>query len=152
MERGSLLIMRRLFLLLALLLGASPGVGGSDSVVLVVRADSALVDLDSVTVRKLFLGVPVLVNGKPLRPIRNREDARLDAIFLQEVVAMSQSAYDRQILIGINRQGWLPPLQVESSAAALAKVREDPSAVTFTWLHEVAHDSRIRVIRVLWTE
>jgi hypothetical protein len=65
---------------------------------------------------------------------------------------MSQSAYDRQILIGVNRQGWLPPVEVDSSARALEKLFADPNAVTFVWQRDVAHNPRIRVIRVLWTE
>jgi hypothetical protein len=144
--------MPRALLLLVLLLNVPVGFGGSDSVVLVVRTDSMVVDLDSVTVHKLFLGVPVLINGRPLHPIRNRSDERLDQIFLQEIAAMSQSAYDRQILIGVNRQGWLPPVEVDSSASALEKLYEDSNAVTFVWQRDVANNPRVRVIRVLWSE
>lgn len=152
MERGAILSMRRALLLLVLLFGACLASAGSQSVVLVVRADSSVVDLDPVTVRKLFLGVPVLVNGSPLHAIRNRSDARLDEIFLQEIVAMSQSAYDRQILIGVNRQGWVRPQEVETNSRALDKVNADPNTVTFMWERDVAHDPKIRVIRVLWTD
>jgi hypothetical protein len=152
MERGSALTMRRALLPVILLLGAALGSTASQSVVLVVSADSAVVDLDSVTVRKLFLGVPVLISGRPLHPIRNRGDAQLDQIFLQEIAAMSRSAYDRQILTGVNRQGWLPPVEVDSSARALEKLYADPSAVTFVWQRDAAHNPRVRVIRVLWTE
>jgi len=152
MERGSILNIRSALLALALLLGASLGSAGSQSVVLVVRADSSVVDLDPVTVRKLFLGVPVLVNGTPLHAIRNRNDGRLDEIFLQEIVAMSQSAYDRQILIGVNRQGWVRPQEVPSAGRALERVYADPNTVTFVWQRDIAHDTRIRVIRVIWTD
>jgi hypothetical protein len=152
MERSAVLIMRRALLLLALLLGAPFGSAGSQSVVLVVRADSAVVDLDSVSVRKLFLGVPVLVNGSPLHPIRNRSDARLDQIFLQEIAAMSQSAYDRQTLIGLNRHGWLRPEELDSSGRILDKLFVDPNAVSFMWQRDVARNPKIRVIRVLWTD
>ena len=145
--------MRRALLLLALLLGAPVGGhAGSDSVVLVVRVDSMVVDLDSVTVHKLFLGLPVLINGRPLHPIRTRSDERLDQIFLQEIAAMSQSAYDRQILNGVNRQGWLRPVEEESTSRVIEKLLADPSAVSFVWLRDVAHDPRIRVLRVLWTD
>ena len=152
MERSAVLNMRRALLLLVFLLGVPVGYGGSDSVVLVVRADSIVVDLDSVTVHKLFLGVPVLINGRPLHPIRNRSDERLDQIFLQEIAAMSQSAYDRQTLIGVNRQGWLRPDEEESTSQVIEKLRADPSAVSFVWLRDVAHDPRIRILRVLWTD
>lgn len=152
MERSAVLIMRRALLLLALLLGAPLGAAGSQSVVLVVRADSAVVDLDPVSVRKLFLGVPVLVNGSPLHPIRNRSDTQLDQIFLQVIAAMSQSVYDRQILIGLNRHGWLRPQELDSSARILDKLSMDPNAVTFMWQRDVARNPQIRVIRVLWTD
>ncbi len=152
MERSAVLIMRRALLLLALLLGAPLGSAGSQSVVLVVRADSAVVDLDPVSVRKLFLGVPVLVDGSPLHPIRNRSDTRLDQIFLQVIAAMSQSVYDRQILIGLNRHGWLRPQELDSSGRILDKLSMDPNAVTFMWQRDVARNPKIRVIRVLWTD
>jgi hypothetical protein len=84
----------------------------SEVVVLVVPANSPVASLDSVSMRKLFLGLPVLLNGKLLHPLRNRADPRLDEIFLQQVVAMSESSYDRQILNAVNRQGVLRPLRV----------------------------------------
>lgn len=154
MERSTVLTMRRAVLLLLLLsFGPSSGPAVSQSVVLVVRADSPVTDLDSVTVRKLFLGLPVLINGRPLHPIRNRADARLDQIFLQEIVAMSQTAYDRQTLTGLNRQGWLRPLEVDSGNAAIDKVLADGNAVTFVWQRDLAaHNSQVRVIRVLWSD
>ncbi len=144
--------MRRALLLLALLFCTSLGSASSQSVVLVVRADSAVSDLDSVTVRKLFLGVPVLVNSRPLHPLRNRSDARLDQIFLQEIAAMSQAAYDRQILVGVNRQGWLRPEEVDSQARVVDRLLADPNAVSYMWQRDVAHNSQLRVIRVLWTD
>lgn len=152
MECRFILSTRRTILLLALLFCTSLGSAGSRSVVLVVRADSPVVDLESVAVRKLFLGVPVLVNGRPLHPIRNRSDARLDQIFLQEIAAMSQSAYDRQILVGVNRQGWLRPDEVDSPAGVLEKILSDPNAVSYMWQRDVVNNPRIRVIRVLWSD
>ena len=137
-------------LLLCSLLG--PIRAGQQTVVLVVRADSSVTDLDSIAVRKLFLGLPVLISGKPLHPVRNRADQQLDEIFLQQIVAMSQSAYDRQVLIGLNRQGSIRPAEVTAQTRALEILYDDPSAVTFMWLRDVAHDPRVRVIRVLWSD
>jgi hypothetical protein len=152
MERGVLLIMRRALLALLLWGTCAQGFGGSQAVVLVVSANSNVVDMDPVTVRKLFLGLPVLISGHPLHPVRNRSDARLDPIFLQQIVAMSQSGYDRQTLIGVNRQGWLRPVEITTPARVLETLYSDPSAVTFMWLRDVAHDPKIRVIRVLWSD
>jgi hypothetical protein len=134
-------------LLLCLVAPARPA---SQEVVLVVRADSPVTDLDSVSVRKLFLGLPVLLNGTPLHPLRNRSDPLLDEIFLQQVVAMSQSSYDRQMLIGVNRQLSLRPTEYTQVADVIAALSADPYAVSFMWNRDVGHNSRLRVIRVLW--
>ena len=152
MERGVLLIMRRAFIAFLFWSFWAHALGGSQAVVLVVGSESSVVDLDPVTVRKLFLGLPVLINGHPLHPLRNRSDQRLDPIFLQQIVAMSQSAYDRQILIGVNRQGWLRPVELTSRPRLLEALYSDPGAVTFMWLRDVERDPKIRVIRVLWTD
>jgi DNA-binding transcriptional LysR family regulator len=117
-----------------------------------VRSDSVVTFLDSVSVRKLFLGVPLLINGTPLHPLRNRSDTTLDEIFLQQIVAMSESSYDRQMLIGVNRQGWPRPTELTSSARVLEALTADQYAVSFMWLRDVAHDPRIRVVRVLWSD
>ena len=67
MERRLLLAVRRLLFILLLAFGVfGPVRSASESVVLVVRADSPVMNLSSVEVRKLFLGVPVLVDGKLL--------------------------------------------------------------------------------------
>jgi hypothetical protein len=152
MECGALLNMRRALLLLLLLCLAAPAGATSHTLVLVVSADSKVSGLDSLAVRKLFLGLPVLIDGSPLHPLRNRSDPQLDPIFLQEIVAMSQPAYDRQTLIGVNRQGWLRPVEVNTTARVLDALYSDPYAISFTWLHDVAHNPRIRVIRVLWSD
>lgn len=144
--------MRRALQILVLLCLSTQVCAASHTLVLVVRADSNITDLDSLTVRKLFLGLPVLVQGTPLHPIRNRSDTELDPIFLQQIVAMSQSAYERQILIGVNRQGWLRPAEVDDPKKVLEGLYADPNAVTFMWLHDVAHNPKIRVIRVLWSD
>ena len=144
--------MRRLLVIVLLLCLVAPARPASQEVVLVVRVDSPVTDLDSVSVRKLFLGLPVLVNGTPLHPLRNRSEPLLDEIFLQNIVAMSKSSYDRQVLIGVNRQLALRPPELTSAAEVVAAVSADPNAVSFMWQREVGHNPRIRVIRVLWSD
>jgi sulfur carrier protein ThiS len=144
---------RRLLLIVLLIAGlCAPATPASRVLVLVVRSDSPVADLDSVTVRKLFLGVPVLINGNPLHPIRNRSADHLDEIFLQVIVGMSQSAYDRQILNGVNRQGWQRPAEASTLTRVLEDLDQDPQAVAFIWQGDIVHNSRVRVVRVLWSE
>ena len=144
--------MRRFLAIVLILCLAAPVRPASQEVVLVVRADSPVSELDSVSLRKLFLGVPVLVNGKLLHPLRNSSDPLLDEIFFQQIVAMSQSSYDRQILIGVNRQGWLRPAEYGRAADVVAALSADPNAVSYMWQRDLGHNAKIRVIRVLWSD
>jgi hypothetical protein len=144
--------MRRLLAIILLLCLVAPARPASEAVVLVVRADSPVRELDSVSVRKLFLGLPVLVNGSLLHPLRNRSDPMLDEIFFQHIVAMSDSSYDRQILIGVNRQLSLRPTELNGTGAVVAALRADPNAVSFMWQRDVGHNPQLRVIRVLWSD
>lgn len=152
MERGVLLIMRRILLVILLWSSCLETLASAQSVVLVVSADSKVMDMDPVTVRKLFLGLPVLIDGHPLHPLRNRSDPLLDEIFLQQIVGMTQFAYDRQTLIGVNRQGWVRPVELTAQDRVLETLYTDSNAVTFMWLRDVPHNQRMRVIRVLWTD
>jgi hypothetical protein len=153
MERGVLLAMRRAILTLVLLLGLfGLSFAAQRTVVLVVRADSVVTDLDSLAVHKLFLGFPVFVSGTPLHAVRNRSDEELEEIFLQQIVAMSESAYDRQVLVGLNRQGSIRPAEATTPERVLQDLYADPNAVSFMWLRDVAHNPRIRIIRVLWSD
>ena len=145
--------MRRLLAFVVLLLLVTlPVRPASQVVVLVVPVDSAVTTLDSVSVRKLFLGLPVLVNGKLLHPLRNRSDPTLDEIFLQQIVAMSQPSYDRQILNGVNRQGALPPPEFSSLIALQEALSADTNSVSFMWQRDVGHNGKVRIIRVIWSE
>jgi hypothetical protein len=159
---------RRLLTLLLILCLAAPARPGSQTVVLVVAADSPVKQLDSIELRKLFLGWPVLPKGSnsPLHPLRNRSDpscaARrtksetlqecvLDQIFLQEIVSMSPESYDLQMLKAVN-QGRLRPTEFTSLNELISALSADPSAVSFMWERDVAHNPHIRVIRELWRD
>ena len=146
--------MRHLLAIVLILCLVAPARPTSQEVVLVVRADSPVADLGSVDLRKLFLGLPVLVNGSgtQLRPLRDRSDPRLDEIFLQQIVAMSQSSYDRQMLNLMNRQRSLRPPEFSSTPELVAALEADPNAVSFMWRRDVGHNANLRVIRVLWSE
>lgn len=154
MERGAVLTMRRLapiFLALALALPAAAA-AATRQVVLVVNADGPIGKLDPIEIRKVFLGLPILRFAHALHPIRNTSDEQLEQVFLQDIVALSQSAYDRRVLGLILRQGKPRPLELSSREALLAAIYADRYAVSYMWLSDVVGNSRLRVLRILWTD
>ena len=135
--------------LVALLAGTGPA-AAAEQLVLIVSADSKVEQLDSLDVRKLFLGLTVTYNGDRLRPVLDEADARIKEIFLQNIVSMSDTTYDRSVLRLALIQGQIKPIAYKDIALLIKAVEADPTAVSYAWARDVAHDSRIKILRVLW--
>jgi len=135
---------------LVTLLAAARSVSAAEQLVLIVSADSKVEQLDSLEVRKLFLGLTVTQNGERLRPVLDEADARVKEIFLQNIVSMSDTTYDRSVLRLALIQGQIKPIAYKDIALLIKAVVADPTAVSYAWAKDVAHDPRIKVLRVLW--
>jgi hypothetical protein len=135
--------------LLTLLTAATPAWAG-EQLVLIVSAASKIEQLDSLEVRKLFLGLTVTHNGNRLRPVLNESDDRVKQIFLQNIVSMSDITYDRRLLRLSLIQGQTQPTTYKNITLLINSVAADPSAVSYAWAEDVAHETRIRILRVLW--
>jgi hypothetical protein len=135
---------------LALLLGAASPVLAAQKLVLIVSADSSIDQLDSPLVRRLFLGLTVTQNGIRLRPLLNASDAQINDLFLQNIVSMADSTYDRYVLRLSLTQGRTQPVVYKSESELIAAVAADPSAVGYAWGKDVDRDPRVRVLRVVW--
>jgi hypothetical protein len=137
-------------IVLVLLLGAATRVLAAEELVLIVSARSNVEQLDSPLVRRLFLGLTVIRNGSRLRPVLNEADAKIKALFLQNIVSLSDSTYDRYLLRLSLLQGRTQPMVYKSESELIDAVAADPTAVGYAWLKDVAHDPRVRILRVVW--
>jgi hypothetical protein len=150
MERGnSVRIFTATAVLLTLLAAAVPAFA-DEQLVLVVSAGSKVEQLDSLELRKLFLGLTVTYDGSRLRPVLNETDVRVKEIFLQNIISMSDITYDRRLLRLALIQGQTQPAVYKDIGQLIEAVAADPSAVSYAWAKDVAHDARIRILRVLW--
>ncbi len=150
MERGNSVSKIAAAAVLVALLAASGTASAADQLVLIVSADSKVEQLDSLEVRKLFLGLTVIHNGDRLRPVLDEADPRVKEIFLQNIVSMSDSTYDRSVLRLALIQGQIKPIAYKDIDLLIKAVIADPTAVSYTWAKDVAHDPRIKILRVLW--
>jgi hypothetical protein len=135
---------------LVTLLAATSAVWAAEQLVLIVSADSKVEQLDSLEVRKLFLGLTVTHDGDRLRPVLDEADPRIKEIFLQNIVSMSDTTYDRSVLRLALIQGQIKPIAYKDMALLIKAVESDPTAVSYAWAKDVAHDPRIKILRVLW--
>jgi hypothetical protein len=157
MERGVAVMSRATRRLLAhigvlMLIWCSPSAVAADRLVLIVSANSPVTAVNSPEIQKLFLGLTVIVNGDVLRPLRNESEEFIRQIFFQSIVSMSESAYERRVLALTLQQGRTAPPLYRNTRMLLDAVASDPAAVSYAWAADVARDTRIKALRVLWHE
>jgi hypothetical protein len=80
----------------------------------------------------------------------NEADAQIKELFLQNIVSMSDSTYDRYVLRLSLQQGRTQPMVYKSESELINAVAADPAAVGYAWGSDVAHDPRVRILRVVW--
>jgi len=118
--------------------------------VLVVRADSPVVNLDSLAVRKLYLGFTVTAGDRELKALRLANDRELEVAFMQNVVGMSTAQYESRLLRLTLKQGRPAPRRMAGPEEMIALLNRDPAAVGCLWADQVAGRDNLRVVRLLW--
>jgi hypothetical protein len=151
MERGATVKRHWLsaLLLLSFPLCALPA-WSADALVLVVRADSPIQSLDSLQIRKAFVGLTVTADGGTVRPLINDSLPMLRTAFLQHIVGLSEQMYQRRTLTLALQQGRALPPAFTSQTELLRELAASPYAVTYMWLSMAQTSSQLRVVRVLW--
>jgi hypothetical protein len=125
---------------------ALPGAAADARLVLVASTQSPIVRISVEEERNLYLGIPILVGGQPVQPVRNITDPVTEEMFLQKIMFMSSQAYERQILSRVFRSGGNPPLVVTNKSDLINALLADRMAVTYM-LRETA--VAIRGIRIV---
>lgn len=151
MERGTA-VKRWLHLVLLLSLVAVSPASRARTLVLIASSDAPEQSIDVIAVRKLFLGLPVSFEGVALHPLLNVSEPTINDAFLQYIVSMSESAYDRHILSLFNTRGQPRPPQFTSVPLLLAHLESDRRAVSYAWQEDVGTNPGIKILRVLWHE
>jgi hypothetical protein len=149
-ERGNSVKNHTATAVLLLLLAVAVPALADEQLVLIVSASSKIEQLDSLEVRKLFLGLTVTHNGERVRPVLNETDAHIKEVFLQNVVSMSDITYDRRLLRLALQQGRTQPTTYRNTAQLIKVVAADPIAVSYAWAKDVARNPDVKIIRVLW--
>ena len=137
---------------LSLLLLAAVQAFAGQRLVLIAAADSEIEQLDSPEVRKLFLGMTVAHNGARLKPYLNESDAQIRDLFLQNVVSMTDTLFDRRVLRLAMAGEANVPARYTATPELLDAVAHNRLAVSYAWARDVEHDKRIKILRTLWRD
>lgn len=125
---------------------------GQDTVVLVTSSDSSITDISSLDIRKAYLGITVSISGNTVRPLRQREDDRLNLIFLQSVIAMSEKSYERRLLSMMLKYGNPRPDELGSREALIRRLERNLFTIAYMWQSDAESDPRVKIIKVLWQD
>jgi len=120
--------------------------------VLVNSSESVITEISNKEVRKAFMAVPTFVNGVRLRPLLNESDPLVYEVFLQKVISMSKSKYERQVVSRIFRLGGSRPPVFSNVTELLADLRASPEAITYMWSDQFTQADGVKSIGVLWEE
>jgi hypothetical protein len=141
-------LLQTLTLALALACVALPGRAEDARLVLIASAQSPIVRLSIEDQRKLYFGIPLLVEGQAIQPVRNITDPVTDEMFLQKIMFMSSQAYERQILGRIFRSGGTPPLIFTNQSELIRALLSDRMAVTYMLRETAATTRGIKIVPV----
>jgi hypothetical protein len=139
----------KLLAVCAYLLFASTG-WAEPVLVLVTHADSPITEVSNLDVRKVFLGIEIRQDGNAIRGVRNKSDEKINAIFMQYIVAMSERSYQRRLLSFTLRYGRPRPPEVSNTGQLTDQLTEDPYAISYMWLEEAEALDNIKILRVIW--
>jgi hypothetical protein len=114
--------------------------------VLVAGAHSPIARLSADEARRLYLGMPMLVDGKPVHPLRNNSDAMVQEMFMQKVMYMSTAAYERQIMSRVFRAGGSRPPVYTEAKELLGALESDPAAVTYLPRDQAMATPKLRIV------
>jgi len=120
------------------------------ALMLVCSQDSGISELTPIEIRKLFLGVPVMRNGEPLKPLRNATDPLITEVFLQKVIFMSEQSYERELLSRVYRLGGERPEIYSKNSELVNELREIPGTLTYMWSDEVEDTTGLKSLAVIW--
>lgn len=126
--------MKRLLLIIFMCLmwpGFLSANAASSRLVLVTNAQSPIHQMTPDEARKLYLGMPMVVDGKLIHPLRNNSDTTMQEMFMQKVMFMSTQAYERQILSRVFRTGGNRPPVYTEIPELLKALESDRNAVTY---------------------
>jgi len=125
----------------------------NEALVLVASQESPIHELTSLEIRKLYLGFNVRDRSeRQIVALTNKSDTRVMTVFLQNVMAMTQRAYNRRLLTLAVQSGRARPRSVASLDQLHELLLSDRMMVTCMWKADVDEFSGLKVLRVLWTE
>jgi hypothetical protein len=140
-------------MLLVSVLAISQRVGAADRTVLLVTSRACqMTSISTLDIRKAYLGIRVSYEDEAVRAFRLTSDARLNQIFLQAVVAMSEQTYERRLVSQLIKYGRPRPQEFESITDLVTAINNAPCSVSYLWKIDLDAQVSLKALKVIWQE
>ncbi len=139
-------------LLATLLLACCAAAHAETRHLVLVTATPALeqVQLSRKEIRKLYLGRTIIKDGLHLIPLINNSDPLSYQIFLQKIMLMSATSYERFLLSKVFRSGGMRPERFDSPGALIHSLRTQPGTISYMWKQGSLSDAHLVTLGELW--
>lgn len=124
----------------------------NEAMVLVADKDSPIENISMLEIRKAYLAISVTIVGHAIRPLRRRDDERLNQVFLQSIMAMSQRSYERRLLSLTLKFGVPRPMEVDDLEELFILLAKNPYTIAYMWRVDADANPNVKTIKVLWQE
>jgi hypothetical protein len=124
------------FVSIALLFLCPEMAAAERTVVLVTNDECPISELSNLEIRKAYVGIAVIADGYPIRPMRLIADRELNRIFFQAIVAI--------------RFGTPRPEEFTALDKAFDALDQSTCGVLFLWGSDAPTAAGNRTIKVLW--
>ena len=125
---------------------AAPLSAAEPELVMVASEKSAIQVVSANEARKIFLGVPVVIGGREIVPVRNNTSALVHEIFLQKVVFMSAPAYERRMVAKHYRDGGDRLREIANHEQLVDALAADTSRVSYMLREGIEATPRLKIV------
>lgn len=118
--------------------------------VLVAANNTEVKEMSPDEVRRLYIGVPIEVDGHFIDPLINATDNLVQEIFMQQVLFMSTEIYMRRNVVFSYRKGEIPSQLYSNLPSLIAVLKTNRYAVTYMLRSIAVTIPELKIITELW--
>ncbi|GEM_PF-1258232 len=119
--------------------------------VLVTFDPNCAIALNSIELRKLFLGLRISKNKHVFTPLRNKTSEKLDTLFIQSIMAMSPRSYERRMIRSTFQKGHPIPDAYHNLKDLFEALKQKPCSISYSWAHQTRQFPHLKIIQTLWS-
>jgi len=125
-------------------------ISDNHSAVLVCSKNSTINTLDSLDIRRIFLGMNPVNQNQSITPVLNLANKKLYKDFLKNVLHMTEEGYKRKIIKRVFRQGADYIKETKTTDDLIKQLTDNPDEISFISPEQARKHKNIKIMQTLW--